>query len=135
MPSFSLRSQQRLLECHTDLQDLMNEVIKHFDITIIEGYRSPRDQEEAYRTGKSQLKPGQSKHNVHPSSAIDVAPWKSTLPHIDWNNLELFRFMGGFVLGIASQMKIKVRWGGDWDSDFDFKDQRLIDMPHFELLS
>lgn len=134
MPKFSTKSQQKLLECHSDLQDLMNEVIKHFDITIIEGFRSPKDQEEAYRTGHSNLKPGQSKHNVSPSRAIDVAPWKVTEPHIDWNDIELFRFMGGFILGIASQMGIKIRWGGDWDSDFNFKDQRLIDLPHFELV-
>jgi peptidoglycan L-alanyl-D-glutamate endopeptidase CwlK len=134
MPKFSDSSIRKLHDCHPELQDLMEEVIKHFDITILEGYRSPGDQQKAYDTGRSNLKPGQSKHNASPSRAIDIAPWRPENPHIDWNNIELFRFMGGFVLGIASQMGIKIRWGGDWDEDFNFKDQNLVDLPHFELM-
>ena len=40
MPRFSNRSKTRLESCHSDLQRLMNEVIKHVDITVLEGYRS-----------------------------------------------------------------------------------------------
>ena len=42
---------------------------------------------------------------------------------------------GGFVKGVASQKGIKIRWGGDWDSDNDLHDQNFIDLPHFELAS
>lgn len=134
MPRFSKRSQQILDTCDWELRELMYEVVRKFDITVLEGYRSSEDQEAAFKKGNSKLRAGQSKHNYFPSLAVDVAPWKSTKPHIDWDDLELFRFMGGYILGIANQMEINVRWGGDWDGDFNFRDQTLIDMPHFELV-
>ena len=40
----------------------------------------------------------------------------------------------GFVEGVAVMMGIKIRCGGDWDMDHDFDDQRLIDLPHYELI-
>ena len=44
-----------------------------------------------------------------------------------------FHYFGGFVLGIASQMGLKIRWGGDWDRDTEVKDNRFDDLPHFEI--
>ena len=38
-----------------------------------------------------------------------------------------------FVLFVYKKMKINVRWGGDWDSDLDFNDQKFLDLVHFEL--
>lgn len=134
MPRFSSRSQERLSTCHPELQRLMEEVVQTFDITVLEGHRSPEDQEEAYCTGKSHLRAGESKHNAYPSRAVDIAPWRPAEPHIDWEDTDLWRFMGGYVLGVAEGLGIAVRWGGDWDGDFNFQDQRLVDMPHFELL-
>ena len=31
-------------------------------------------------------------------------------------------------------MNIKIRWGGDWDSDNIMKDQTFNDLPHFEII-
>ena len=39
----------------------------------------------------------------------------------------------GFVLGVANQMGINLRWGGDWDQDFEVQDNKFDDFPHFEL--
>ena len=52
---------------------------------------------------------------------------------IDWNDKERFYFFAGYVKGIASQMGIELRWGGDWDSDNQLHDQTFMDLPHFEL--
>ena len=38
-----------------------------------------------------------------------------------------------FVIGLAAGIDVNLRWGGDWDRDFDLKDQRFNDYPHFEL--
>ena len=72
--------------------------------------------------------PNYSKHNQEPSLAVDVAPWP-----IDWNDSHRFYHFAGFVLGIAAALNIRLRWGGDWDSDFDLRDQTFFDLPHFEL--
>jgi hypothetical protein len=42
--------------------------------------------------------------------------------------------MGGMIRGIAKQLNVKVRWGGDWDSDGDVKDNGFDDLVHVEIL-
>lgn len=69
-------------------------------------------------------------HNKTPSLAVDVAPWP-----IDWNDKNRFYHFAGRVQGIAQMFNIKIRWGGDWDSDNDLKDQNFYDLPHFELVT
>jgi len=129
MPSFSKASRGRLDTCHPDLIRLMEEVIKHVDITILCGARSVEEQKELYRQGKSKLdgSPGKmSKHNHVPSLAVDFSPWK-----VRWER-ERFIAAAYFAKGIASQMGIKVRLGCDWNGDMVFSES-FFDGPHIEL--
>lgn len=135
MPSFGSVSRSRLHTCHADLQRVLEEVVKRFDITVLVGHRTEEEQEEAYRTGHSDRRWPHSLHNSSPSVAVDVAPWKPTKPHVDWEDKELFRVMGGIVLATGWTLGVELRWGGDWDRDWDLHDQRLIDLPHFELVA
>lgn len=109
-------------------------VIKVFDCAVIEGFRSEAEQNKAYHAGKSKLKWPQSKHNQTPSRAVDVVPWHKEPPHVRWNDMDSFIYMAGIVKGIASEMGIGIRWGGDFNMNNDLKDQSFIDAPHFELL-
>jgi len=129
MPKFSNSSKSKLNTCHDKLQLVFNEVIKHWDCTILEGTRSKEAQDEYFRTGRSEVRYPNSKHNSSPSEAVDVAPYP-----IDWKDLDRFRAFGNFVLGVASANNVKLRWGGDWDGDRSFADQSFHDLPHFELL-
>ena len=132
MYRFSRASRQRLDTCHPNLIVLCEEVIKYWDFTVIEGHRSDERQAELLRTGMSQLGPGQSLHNADPSLAVDIGPYYPG-EGIPWNKRERWLAFGGFVLGVAAQLDIPVRWGGDWDGDRTFWDQTFHDMPHFEL--
>ena len=125
---FSNRSASTLMQCHYDLQLLFREVIKHADCTILCGHRGRAEQNNAYHEGRSKLEFPESKHNGIPSLAVDVAPYP-----IDWNNKEGFYYFAGVVKGIASQLKIEIVWGGDWDGDSNLHDQSFMDLPHFEL--
>ena len=60
-------------------------------------------------------------------------PWHKSEPHIPWTDIKKIIHFSGYVLGIAQSMGIKVRWGGDWDSDFDLEDQHFMDYAHFEV--
>lgn len=133
MPNFSSTSAKRLSTCDQRLQDLFNEVIKYYDCTILEGYRTKEEQNEYYRTGKSTLQYPESKHNKQPSKAVDVIPYHKEAPHYRWEDKQGFSLFAGFVLGIASQMNIPIRWGGDWDGDKNIHEHSFIDMPHFEI--
>lgn len=116
------------MSCDVRLHFIFEEVIKHFDCTILEGYRSNEKQQEVYDMGLSHTKPGKSKHNKKPSLAIDVAPYP-----VDWNDIYRFYYFAGVVKGIALQLDIPLRWGGDWDGDTDLHDQSFMDLVHFEL--
>lgn len=127
--SFSDKSQQQLLTADIRLQRLFNEIIKHYDCTIIQGHRGQAEQDEYFRTGKSKVQWPNSKHNSTPSKAVDAGPYP-----IDWNDTEAFYYFGGYVKATAAQLGINIRWGGDWDGDTDFHDQTFMDLVHFEVM-
>lgn len=129
MPAFGKASQEKLATCDPRLQKVFNEVIKHFDCTVIEGHRGEEAQNKAFAEGKSKLKYPQGKHNKIPSLAADVLPYQ-----IDWNDTNRMRYFAGFVVGIAATMGIKLRWGGDWNQNTELKDNSFNDLPHFELV-
>ena len=133
MPKFSQTSLERLETCDERLIKLFNEVVKYYDCTIICGHRNKQDQNKAFNEGKSRVNFPNSKHNTFPSKAVDVAPWFFESPHIRWNDVKSFVHFAGFVKGIAASMGIKIRWGGDWDSDWDMTDENFLDYPHFEI--
>ena len=128
MPRFGKRSRSRLSTCDDRLQDLFKEVVKHFDCSVIQGHRGKADQNKAFDEGRSKLRYPDGNHNAVPSKAVDVAPYP-----IDWSDRDRFHYFSGFVMGIASQMGLKIRWGGDWDRDTQVKDNKFDDLPHFEI--
>lgn len=135
MPSFSPKSLQRLGTCHPDLQTLFNEVIKHFDCTVLFGYRDEADQNQAFAEGKSEKKFPFSKHNSMPSNAADVAPY----PLPAWSKTLDFVYFGGYVMGIAAvllaqgKIKSKIRYGGDFNMNKIISDSKFYDLVHFEV--
>lgn len=130
---FGKRSLDVLATLDTDLQDVLNEVIKHFDIVLIEGHRDEETQNRYYDTGKSKVRFPNSKHNSDPSKAVDVAMWHNKQPSVRWDNKFEFTFLAGVIIGIAKTKGITLRWGGDWNSD-QIQNESFVDMPHFELV-
>lgn len=134
MAAFGDTSKKRLYTAHCDLQILFNEVIKHFNCSIICGERDEEAQTKAFDNGFSKVKYPNSKHNKRPSLAVDAVPYP-----IEWSNVNRMRYFAGFVLGIARMLKqqgsinSEIVWGGDWDSDTVLTDQRFNDFPHFQI--
>ena len=128
MPYFGKSSKKRLNTCDNKLQKVFNEVIKHVDCSVLEGHREKDRQNKLFEEGKTKVKYPDGRHNRQPSSAVDVTPYP-----VDWKDRERQPLFAGFVIGVASQMGINLRWGGDWDQDFQVVDNRFDDFPHFEL--
>ena len=124
MPRYGKRSRERLKGVDARLVNVLNELIKIMDVTIIEGVRSAERQAELLEKGATKVK--YSRHME--GKAVDLAPYP-----IDWNNRDGFYYMGGMIRGIAQQMGLKVRFGGDWDSDGDTKDNSFDDLVHVEI--
>tara|TARA_R100000742_G_C4272134_1_gene91235 strand:+ start:893 stop:1273 length:381 start_codon:yes stop_codon:yes gene_type:complete len=124
MYKFGRRSRERLKGVDVRLVNVLNELIKMMDVTIIEGLRSAERQEELLAKGATKVR--YSKHME--GKAVDLSPYP-----IDWENRDGFYYMGGMIRGIAKQMGVNVRFGGDWDSDGDTKDNSFDDLVHVEI--
>jgi peptidoglycan L-alanyl-D-glutamate endopeptidase CwlK len=129
MPAFSPTSKKLLESCHPRLQEIFNEVIQRVDCKIICGHRGEEEQNQLYTEGKSKLKYPRSRHNSYPSEAVDVVPYP-----VDWDDLSRFYRFAGYVEAVAARKGIELRWGGDWDRDWNHKNNRFNDLPHFELI-
>ena len=94
------------------------------DVTIIEGVRTAKRQEELLKKGATKVR--YSKHMD--GKAVDLAPYP-----VDWKDRDRFHYMGGMIRGIGKQLGVNVRWGGDWDSDGEVKDNGFDDLVHVEI--
>ena len=81
----------RLDGIHPDLARLceaLDEALQHSDeaceLAVVCGHRGEREQEAAYRAGRSKARFGSSAHNMTPAMAVDVAPMEG-LASIDWD--------------------------------------------------
>lgn len=128
MPRFGKTSLDNLATADSRLQDIFNEVIKHFDCTIVCGYRNKKEQDKAVAAGASKTPWPTSKHNKSPSLAVDAIPYP-----IKWGDKEGMTYFAGFVKGIAASKGISIRWGGDWGKDNNLSNEAWDDLPHFEL--
>ena len=93
---------------------------------VTQCYRSPAEQDALYAQGRTKpglvvtyKRGGQSKHNLVPARALDVAFLLSS-GQVSWSAELLAKFAA--LVKAASTV---VRWGGDWPG---FKDR-----PHFEV--
>jgi len=131
---FGTRSKKELKTCNLKLQQLFNVVVEGFDCSIIQGRRSKALQNKYFAEGKSKVQWPNSKHNVlNPtdlSRAVDVAPYING--KISWDAKQCY-FFAGYVLRVAEQLSINIRWGGSWDMDRDVNDENFRDLVHYEL--
>lgn len=128
----SRTSKLRLETSHPDLQRVFNKVAEDERIQIIEGRRTRERQRQLVLQGAS--KTMDSKHITDEgglSDAIDAAPLNDE-GEINWQDTKAFREFGERVIKVAESMQIKLRWGGDWDGDGDYLDQKFNDLVHFE---
>lgn len=146
MPKFGAHSRVKLMTCHPDLVRLMEAVVEDYDCTILDGARTEVDQLDKIKRGLSKVtNVTDSKHVVSEeqplSDAVDAAPFPVIWPvpgDANYNvgkyvhDVGRFYHFAGYVKAKAKELGIKIRWGGDWDSDADFGDQKFDDLDHFE---
>lgn len=132
MYAFSKRSREQLNTCHPKLVQVLEAAIKKIDFSVIEGHRGEAEQNRAFAEGKSRLRWPNSKHNKMPSEAVDIWPYPFKPEY--WNQIEVWENLAKVVLECAEELGIKIRWGGDWNQNGDWRDEKFIDGPHFELV-
>jgi len=132
MASLGKTSISRLQTCHKDLQSIVLAVAATEQILVVCGARTKEEQAELFKKGLT--KTLNSKHLVNEKSplsrAIDIAPYP-----VDWNNIASFYALSEKVLLKAKELGIKIRFGGDWNMDGSYKDNKFNDLLHYELMS
>lgn len=114
------------------LKQIMDDMLQYVDLSLISGYRTKAEQEELFRDGKSKLQWPQSKHNQHPSLAVDFQPHPYPVNEKElWGALG---FMAGMSIILAEKYGVKIRWGGDWDMDGDLTNNDFDDLFHLEIV-
>jgi len=138
MPMYPLSAveKSRLDTCDKRLQSIVLKVLDRWNIVVITGHRDKAGQDKALAGGNTKLAWPRSKHNTTPSRAVDMVPVeiKNKREVIDWNDRERMHLFAGYVLAVADQLGIRLRWGGDWDNDSEVKDNVFDDLVHFELI-
>lgn len=131
MPVFSKHSLDKLSDCDPRLIEICKEAIKIVDFVVCVGFRNKEDQEEAVRKGNSKVHWPNSKHNKIPSKAVDLAPYYNG--EIAWKDLQAFCVLAGVIKAIASMKGFNIRWGGDFNGNWNMTDDKWDDLPHFEI--
>jgi peptidoglycan L-alanyl-D-glutamate endopeptidase CwlK len=122
---------------HKDLKIIINNTHNICGYKIISMYRDKETQNELYRMGKTKLKFPHSKHNVIPVQAFDFIPLYYN--HNPYDYSTDFYWIAGCIYYATKQLKKdgkithSIRWGGDWDMDNNFHDQKFNDLGHIEL--
>jgi len=144
MKTLSAMGMKRRETLHPNIQQVLDKALADdLDITLLYGHRTPQEQYEIWCQGRT--KPGaivthkdgikdKSMHNYFPSLAMDIALFDSSSTPVDWKDLSRFFYLGGRIVQIARDLKIPMRWLGDADGDTNIKEEKFIDLPHFELI-
>ena len=139
---FSARSLLCLESCDADLQHLAAVALRHseVDFCITEGQRSIPRQQALYRQKKTLIDGinKQSKHNLSPSRAFDFCA--IVRGKASWD-VPYLCYIGGVMIACGAMLLERheiaspIRWGGNWNRDGEIiTGQRLVDLPHIELL-
>lgn len=132
MPKFGSASEVQLATVDQRLVRVCREAIKYLDFTVIEGHRGKEAQNRAFAKGASKLPWPKGNHNAFPSRAVDLAPFP-----VDWSEGQLpharFALLAGVMLTVSRQLGIPIRWGVDWNRNWDPRDESFLDWGHFEL--
>lgn len=114
------KSLARLEGVHPDLVRVIHRAIEitPVDFSVVEGLRTKERQAELVAAGAS--KTMNSRHLT--GHAVDIAPYVGGTIRWDW---PLFYQLAPAVKKAATELGVKVEWGGDWAT---FKDG-----PHWQL--
>lgn len=117
---------QRLETCDPRLVKLIMAATEDapFSFIVVCGHRGKEQQEAAVLAHTSKLHFPNSKHNVEPSLAVDLAPYIDQ--QIPWADIQKFHDLAAHIRAVATELNIGIQWGGDLWPGFR-------DLPHYQL--
>ncbi len=123
---------------HPDLVRMVKRAITMttVDFTVLQGVREIEEQRVLFQSGAS--KTMDSRHLVKTemaggtgyAHAVDLGAWVGGKVRWDW---PLYYQIHNAMRLASLEEGVPIRWGGDWDSDGDYEDEKWRDGPHYEL--
>lgn len=101
-------------------------ILTTVDFTILEGVRSEERQRILFESGASKIM--NSRHLT--GHAVDLGAYVGGRISWDW---PLYYKIADAMRAASLMDDIPIRWGGDWDSDGEYDDEKWRDGPHYEL--
>ena len=151
MPKYGHISMGHIRTLRGPYQKMLLKVIQRYDISILDGKRTEEKQKENVRKGYSKTLNSKHVYPLNgPSLAFDFAPYPIEYPKLgifnrllwkmvkkyakDWAR---FAYMAGYIVGMAEERGMKLRWGGNWNDDeqLNFEEQNFDDLGHLEEMS
>lgn len=132
MPCFSTLSRAHLASCDGRLVKVLELAITRVDFSVRCGHRGQAEQNAAVAAGKSKTPWPTSKHNKYPSHAVDIYPYPFKNEY--WHQPQVWADLAAVILACAGELGVQIRWGGDWNQNGSYKDDKFFDGPHFELI-
>lgn len=125
----SIRSLRRLEGVHEDIVKTVKRAIEivEVDFTVLEGLRTEMRQETLMALGRSWTM--KSRHLT--GHAVDLAPVIGG--RIPWQDISQFILVSEAMFKAADELGVILQWGGDWDLDGDWRDEKRFDGPHFQV--
>lgn len=134
MFTLSDRSLKRLEGVNDDLVKIVKLAIRRtpvdFGVAWCGGFRTPEEQNQLFKDGYSQ-KDGYEKLSRHQfGDAVDLQVYVGGAVV---QNEKMQYIVAGVMFACASELDIKIRFGGDWNMNGDVRDNKFNDLYHFEL--
>lgn len=133
-------SQQRLETCDLQIQKLVHEILKHRNLCVMAGYQSRSESDQSCREGRDFTRFPDNPHNAVGSNgefcsrAIHLLPKEQrrvVSGDTPGDRYKIYLF-AGFVLGVASVMKIPFIWDAEAKGHAYLANHR--DLSHYELI-
>lgn len=128
MPKFGRTSMNNLSKVDNDLIEVLDEAIKHYDFSVIWGYRNEEQQNQMYADGATRNPWPTSNHNQNPSRAVDIVPYPNGYEASEREFCEL----ATYIYAAALRRAIDIKWGGHW-VNYTGKGFNDRDWAHWEL--
>lgn len=133
--SFGESSERRLKTCSQDIQAIVEAALAtsliDFGIPPYGGKRTEQEQAKLFNQGKSKCDGVNNKSYHQSGKAVDIVAYVDGKYTYD---TRYYYMLAHHIMATAKRLGYNnMRWGGDWDKDFDLDDQTFNDLCHFEL--
>jgi len=134
-----MKNEQLLNQCEGQLRELFHRVDTIVQVEILPSTIRTLEQQKAF-VAAGTSKTMDSKHLISPehpfSRAVDAGPYPHRWPQEGskdaWKDWARLYYFAGVVVAVGREMGIDVRYGGDWNGNFELKDENFFDGVHFE---